>query len=292
MYDAFDPADRAQGIPPGGEKRIREWLDAILGDDCLNVIAWCGDDDRRPCDAGARRRGLRAGDLRPSGVPARRYRHTLIRGLLGYGQGRGHSEGVAHRRALEPCGRLAVQEDRFRDLQRRELRTGDGAPAEPGRGRRRKRRWRRRRGRGRPVASVEIACSATEGGLGRSGEPCSVGRDLQAFTCGGRALRYESSNPSAGGAGRRKERNAEREARRRVRRRARHHGRRAPREQGHGDRVRDAPIVHGGGELVPDPVVNEIVKAALADADGFVLDGYPRNLDQAEYLSGSRISTP
>jgi len=57
------------------------------------------------------------------------------------------------------------------------------------------------------------------------------------------------------------------------------------REQGHGDRVRDAPIVHGGGELVPDPVVNEIVKAALADADGFVLDGYPRNLDQAEYLS-------
>jgi adenylate kinase len=39
------------------------------------------------------------------------------------------------------------------------------------------------------------------------------------------------------------------------------------------------------GELVPDPVVNEIVKAALEDADGFVLDGYPRNLEQAEYLS-------
>ncbi|SEH49213.1 Adenylate kinase [Halopenitus malekzadehii] len=39
------------------------------------------------------------------------------------------------------------------------------------------------------------------------------------------------------------------------------------------------------GELVPDPVVNEIVEAALADADGYVLDGYPRNLDQAEYLS-------
>lgn len=39
------------------------------------------------------------------------------------------------------------------------------------------------------------------------------------------------------------------------------------------------------GELVPDPVVNEIVEAALADADGFVLDGYPRNLEQAEYLS-------
>jgi adenylate kinase len=39
------------------------------------------------------------------------------------------------------------------------------------------------------------------------------------------------------------------------------------------------------GELVPDPVVNEIVEAALADAQGFVLDGYPRNLEQAEYLS-------
>ncbi len=39
------------------------------------------------------------------------------------------------------------------------------------------------------------------------------------------------------------------------------------------------------GELVPDPVVNEIVEAALSDADGFVLDGYPRNLEQAEFLS-------
>lgn len=39
------------------------------------------------------------------------------------------------------------------------------------------------------------------------------------------------------------------------------------------------------GELVPDPVVNEIVEAALDDAAGFVLDGYPRNLSQAEYLA-------
>ncbi|MFB6281608.1 MAG: adenylate kinase [Haloferacaceae archaeon] len=39
------------------------------------------------------------------------------------------------------------------------------------------------------------------------------------------------------------------------------------------------------GELVPDEVVNEIVAEALASADGFVLDGYPRNLDQAEYLA-------
>jgi adenylate kinase len=32
-------------------------------------------------------------------------------------------------------------------------------------------------------------------------------------------------------------------------------------------------------------VVNEIVVEALADADGFVLDGYPRTLDQAEFLA-------
>jgi GNAT superfamily N-acetyltransferase len=44
MYEAFDPADRAQGIPPGKEERIREWLSHILADDCLNVIAWHGDD--------------------------------------------------------------------------------------------------------------------------------------------------------------------------------------------------------------------------------------------------------
>ncbi|WP_129113184.1 adenylate kinase [Halegenticoccus tardaugens] len=39
------------------------------------------------------------------------------------------------------------------------------------------------------------------------------------------------------------------------------------------------------GELVPDEVVNEIVEEALSAADGYVLDGYPRNLSQAEYLS-------
>ncbi|WP_410766345.1 GNAT family N-acetyltransferase [Haloferax sp. DFSO60] len=44
MYDSFDPADRAQGIPPGREDRIREWLENILGEDCHNVIAWDGDE--------------------------------------------------------------------------------------------------------------------------------------------------------------------------------------------------------------------------------------------------------
>jgi adenylate kinase len=38
------------------------------------------------------------------------------------------------------------------------------------------------------------------------------------------------------------------------------------------------------GELVPDEVVNAIVDEALSQADGFVLDGYPRNLEQAKEL--------
>ncbi|WP_144906275.1 GNAT family N-acetyltransferase [Halobellus captivus] len=43
MYDEFDPADRAQGIPPSDERRIREWLENILSGECLNVVAWDGD---------------------------------------------------------------------------------------------------------------------------------------------------------------------------------------------------------------------------------------------------------
>jgi GNAT superfamily N-acetyltransferase len=43
MYVDFDPADRAQGIPPSSRERIEEWLSNILDGDCLNVIAWDGD---------------------------------------------------------------------------------------------------------------------------------------------------------------------------------------------------------------------------------------------------------
>jgi len=38
------------------------------------------------------------------------------------------------------------------------------------------------------------------------------------------------------------------------------------------------------GELVPDEVMEAVVEEALADREGFVLDGYPRTLDQAEFL--------
>jgi adenylate kinase len=40
------------------------------------------------------------------------------------------------------------------------------------------------------------------------------------------------------------------------------------------------------GDLVPDKVVNAIVEEALDTAEGFVLDGYPRNPEQAEELDG------
>lgn len=42
MYTAFDPADRAQGIPPSDESAIRDWLDQLLVDGAVNVLAWDG----------------------------------------------------------------------------------------------------------------------------------------------------------------------------------------------------------------------------------------------------------
>lgn len=44
MYLAFDPEDRAQGIPPIDEEGIRRWLEDLLCQECLNVVAWHGDD--------------------------------------------------------------------------------------------------------------------------------------------------------------------------------------------------------------------------------------------------------
>ncbi len=49
----------------------------------------------------------------------------------------------------------------------------------------------------------------------------------------------------------------------------------------------DSFIAHGN--LVPDEVTNEVVRERLAqsDAQGFVLDGYPRTLDQARALEAN-----
>ncbi len=40
MYVEFDPADRAQGVPPVGEERIREWLENLFDQDGYDVLAW------------------------------------------------------------------------------------------------------------------------------------------------------------------------------------------------------------------------------------------------------------
>ncbi|WP_248898006.1 GNAT family N-acetyltransferase [Haloplanus halobius] len=39
MYEAFDPADRAQGIPPTDPERIADWLGSITGPETVNVVA-------------------------------------------------------------------------------------------------------------------------------------------------------------------------------------------------------------------------------------------------------------
>lgn len=47
MYRAFDPEDRAQGIPPANESAIRNWLEQLLGDGAdtgINVVAWHDDE--------------------------------------------------------------------------------------------------------------------------------------------------------------------------------------------------------------------------------------------------------
>jgi len=43
MYVAFDPADRAQGVPPVGETRIRDWLGTLLAREGFDVLAWHDD---------------------------------------------------------------------------------------------------------------------------------------------------------------------------------------------------------------------------------------------------------
>jgi ribosomal protein S18 acetylase RimI-like enzyme len=43
MYANFDSADRAQGVPPIRESAVRDWLDALLAEDAVNVLAWHGE---------------------------------------------------------------------------------------------------------------------------------------------------------------------------------------------------------------------------------------------------------
>ncbi|HWG21152.1 MAG TPA: adenylate kinase [Terracidiphilus sp.] len=53
--------------------------------------------------------------------------------------------------------------------------------------------------------------------------------------------------------------------------------------------------IMGRGELVPDSLVNEMVAARLQEPDtanGYILDGYPRTLNQAGWLDGRLAGQP
>ena len=40
------------------------------------------------------------------------------------------------------------------------------------------------------------------------------------------------------------------------------------------------------GNLVPDEITNSMMKDVIKDFDSFILDGFPRNLEQADFLEG------
>ncbi|HCG72455.1 MAG TPA: adenylate kinase, partial [Nitrospina sp.] len=53
-----------------------------------------------------------------------------------------------------------------------------------------------------------------------------------------------------------------------------------------------AKIVMDAGQLVPDDVVIDLIKERIRQADcktGFILDGFPRNIAQAEKLSETLV---
>jgi adenylate kinase len=56
-----------------------------------------------------------------------------------------------------------------------------------------------------------------------------------------------------------------------------------------------AKEIMGRGELVPDSLVNEMVAARLLEPDtanGYILDGFPRTLNQAGWLDGRLAAQP
>jgi len=48
-----------------------------------------------------------------------------------------------------------------------------------------------------------------------------------------------------------------------------------------------AKAIMDRGELVSDEIMNNLVKEKLQELDSFILDGYPRTLDQAKFLDGA-----
>ncbi|WP_276299210.1 GNAT family N-acetyltransferase [Halorussus lipolyticus] len=84
MYTDFAPSDRAQGIPPATESRVRDWFENLL--DGLNVVAW--HDDRAvghatlvPDEDAHELAIFVHQDYQRAGIGSK-----LMQGLLGYGQ--------------------------------------------------------------------------------------------------------------------------------------------------------------------------------------------------------------
>ncbi|WP_128477152.1 GNAT family N-acetyltransferase [Halorussus pelagicus] len=87
MYADFEPADRAQGIPPATESRVRDWFENLL--EGLNVVAW--HEDRAvghatlvPDDDASELAIFVHQDYQRAGIGS-----DLIRALLGHGQAEG-----------------------------------------------------------------------------------------------------------------------------------------------------------------------------------------------------------
>ncbi|WP_135824795.1 GNAT family N-acetyltransferase [Halorussus ruber] len=87
MYTDFAPADRAQGIPPATESRVRDWFENLL--EGLNVVAW--HDDRAvghatlvPDEDAHELAIFVHQDYQRAGIGSK-----LMQGLLGHGQANG-----------------------------------------------------------------------------------------------------------------------------------------------------------------------------------------------------------
>lgn len=91
MYCAFDPSDRAQGIPPIDEPAVRDWVEALLGEGVDVVAAHDGAAVGHatlvpdPEGAGAHELAIFVlGDYQGAGIGT-----ELLRALLGEAQRRG-----------------------------------------------------------------------------------------------------------------------------------------------------------------------------------------------------------
>ncbi len=88
FYERFDPADRAQGLPPTGSARIRPWLEVLA--EGPGVVAWHEDDAVGhaalvPDGAGAHELVVFVlQGFRGTGIGT-----SLVRALLGLGRARG-----------------------------------------------------------------------------------------------------------------------------------------------------------------------------------------------------------